>query len=508
MKVYMKTDLVVVVLTLQCVFLPLSAQLSVFHPENDQYYPSVCFMDVDYLVVWSDDRNGLTNTDIYGTRVSQSGIVLDTGGICITDEQRIQIRPSVAFDGTNCLVVWSDRRVTAPGLYGTRVNQAGGVLDSNGIAIMVEGFAKDYPSVVFEDTSYLVVWAVSDGWMFFDIQGRRVSQSVGLTGVLNISFESNDQIYPSVAFDGTNSMVVWLDARVGWADIYGSRVSQCRPWILDPAGINITPNTHTSNQYYPSIAFDGQNYMVVWHDNRISWLDIMGSRVSPSGMVLDSAGINITPNTAGTIQEHPAIACGGLDYMVVWADNRDGSDFDIYGARINAEGLVLDTAGIAVSSETGDQNNPSIAFDGTNYLAVWTDERNGTDRDIYGARISQGGVVLDTQGIAISLVGIEEDSQSTLNDLGYGLVIHPNPFRHHTNIRLKTTDVSSIGIKIYDVSGRFIKLLPMQPEGFDQQLAVQWDGTDQDGMRLPGGVYFLTLTVGDYSATEKMLLIR
>jgi len=473
---------------------------------NDQYYPSVSFMDADYLVVWADDRNGQTNTDIYGTRVSQSGIVLDTGGIPISSEQRVQTRPSVAFDGTNCLVVWSDRRVSAPGLYGTRVNQTGDVLDPSGILIGSSWYAYDYPSVAFGDTNYLVVWALSDGGSFFDIQGRWVSQGGGPLVVINISFESNDQIYPSVAFDGNNHMVVWLDARVGWADIYGCRVSPAG-WLLDSAGINITPNAYTSNQYNPAIAFDGQNYMVVWHDNRISWLDVMGSRVSPSGTVLDLDGINITPNTASTIQQHPAIAFGGSDYMVVWADNRNGSDVDIYGARINSDGVVLDTFGIAVSSAAGDQYDPSIAFDGMNYFVVWTDERNGSDRDIYGARVSQGGVVLDTVGIAICLVGIEEDLRFRDNNVGYGFAIYPNPFRHLTNIRFETVDASRISIKIYDVSGRLVKRLTVRSAGTHQQLSVQWNGTDQDDQRLPGGVYFMKYQMGSLKGTTPLLLV-
>ena len=47
------------------------------------------------------------------------------------------------------------------------------------------------------------------------------------------------------------------------------------------------------------------------------------------------------------------------------------------------------------------QSNPTVAYDGTNYLVVWQDTRNGT-YDIYGARVGAGETILDTIPIAIS----------------------------------------------------------------------------------------------------------
>ncbi|UCG31493.1 MAG: T9SS type A sorting domain-containing protein [candidate division WOR-3 bacterium] len=35
-----------------------------------------------------------------------------------------------------------------------------------------------------------------------------------------------------------------------------------------------------------------------------------------------------------------------------------------------------------------------------------------------------------------------------------------------------------------------------------------WNGTDDTNRKLPSGVYFLKFTAGDYTATQKLLLIR
>jgi hypothetical protein len=52
--------------------------------------------------------------------------VLDPEGFSISKGEEEQITPSVAFDGTNYLVAWQDRRGWPDAnIYGTRVSKAG-----------------------------------------------------------------------------------------------------------------------------------------------------------------------------------------------------------------------------------------------------------------------------------------------------------------------------------------------------------------------------------------------
>ena len=87
---------------------------------------------------------------------------------------------------------------------------------------------------------------------------------------------------------------------------------------------------------------------------------------------------------------------------MAWQDGRSGTSQDVYGARVSQAGAVLDPTGIPISSEANDQSATSVAFDGSNYLVAWQDGRSGTSQDVYGARVSQAGAVLDPTGIPIS----------------------------------------------------------------------------------------------------------
>ncbi|MEO0100477.1 MAG: T9SS type A sorting domain-containing protein [candidate division WOR-3 bacterium] len=485
---------------------------------NWQMYPSVAFDGTNYLVVWQDYRSG--NSDIYGARVSQAGVVLDPTGILISTAAYDQHSPSIAFDGTNYLVVWQDYRSGSSDIYGARVSQTGSVLDPNGIAISTAEDDQEAPSIVFDGTNYLVVW--EDGRSGpSDIYGARVSQAgvVLDPNGIPISIAIERQRYPSIAFDGTNYLVVWQDRRLGDWHIYGARVSQAGI-VLDTNGIPIS--IAPERQRYPSVAFDGTNYLVVWEDRRSGNFDIYGARVSQAGALLDTNGIAIS--TAATSQMYPSIAFDGTNYLVVWRDYHSG-EYDIYGARVSQAGIVLDTNGIPISTAAGDQRYPSVAFDGTNYLVVWQDTRRG-EYDIYGARVNPSGIVIDSFAVSVQtgdqyspalarglgnqvlitysgwtgeyqgrtyntyriwgkfypFIGIEQDRYPPLSGRS-PLKIYPNPA---SSVLCVHCPFSVKGIEIYDVSGKLISVYRSPFSLKEKEVKISLKG-------IKDGVYFIKI---------------
>ncbi|MCM0084099.1 hypothetical protein L4X63_21180 [Geomonas sp. Red32] len=154
----------------------------------------------------------------------------------------------------------------------------------------------------------------------------------------------------------------------------------------------------TSN-FAPVVAFDGTNFLVVWQQFTDQY-DIRGALVSPAGQVLKQFPVIAAPGE----QIEPAVAFDGTNYLVAWRDTRSGSgpaaDTDITGTRVARDGTVLDPAGIAIATASGVQGSPRISFNDGEYLVVWEDYRSGTAA-IYGARIGADGSVLDPGGIPI-----------------------------------------------------------------------------------------------------------
>ena len=365
-----------------------------------QAFPAAAFDGTNYLVVWEDGRSG-TYPDIYGARVKTSGMPVEPNGIAISTAWHKQERPALAFDGTNYLVAWQDYRSGAYySVYFSRVSPAGDVLDPDGVRVSMTASQQMSPAVAFDGTNYLVVWQdLRNG--SFDIYGTRVSRAGTVLDPTGIAISTADarQSHPSVAFDGVHYLVVWDDQRSNLSDdIYGSRVNPSGG-VMDAKGIAIS--IAANRQEYPSVTYGGGNYLVAWQDDRSGFEDIYGARVTPSGSVLNSGGIAIS--RAANSQAYPAVGFDGTNYLAVWQDFRAGYYFDIYGARVGLSGAVLDTAGIAISLAGNDQLAPAVGYDGSNYMVFWQDNRAET-YDVFAARVGGSGNVLDPGGLTDVLV--------------------------------------------------------------------------------------------------------
>ncbi|MDE0316693.1 MAG: dockerin type I domain-containing protein [Candidatus Poribacteria bacterium] len=87
---------------------------------------------------------------------------------------------------------------------------------------------------------------------------------------------------------------------------------------------------------------------------------------------------------------------------------------------------------------------------------------------------------------------------------------YPNPFNPETWIPYQLVSDADVTITIYDVRGNPIRTLDMghQPAGtyYGRSSAAYWDGRNDSGESVASGLYFYTLSTGDFAATRKMLL--
>ena len=87
---------------------------------------------------------------------------------------------------------------------------------------------------------------------------------------------------------------------------------------------------------------------------------------------------------------------------------------------------------------------------------------------------------------------------------------YPNPFNPETWIPYQLAEPAEVTLDIYATNGVLVRTLALgyQPAGIYQyrSRAVYWDGKNEVGEPVASGIYFYTLTAGDFTATGKMLI--
>jgi hypothetical protein len=83
---------------------------------------------------------------------------------------------------------------------------------------------------------------------------------------------------------------------------------------------------------------------------------------------------------------------------------------------------------------------------------------------------------------------------------------YPNPFNPTTTISLRLADASEWNLAIYNVAGQLVKTFSGSSDA--GIVNVVWDGTDSNNSHVASGIYFYKATVGNFSSTKKMVLMK
>jgi hypothetical protein len=259
-------------------------------------------------------------------------------------------------------------------------------------------------------------------------------------------------------------------------------------------------------------------------------------RVSLNGEVLDPLGIRIPIRTQ--FSYHPFIAFDGVNFLLAWGQYEWGGD--IHCVRISSSGETLETETIPVVAAPEAQVGDAIAFDGENYILLWQDHRGPTP-SIYYTWITPSGVVLEPDGIPMTdgesyqyppAVAAGDEGQLLVASskfaphLPYGathvwasicrpqpkeeallFVANPNPFSTSVKVSYYLPSSGKVRLAAYDVTGRLVKTLANSEPGPGWHHHT-WNGTDEEGRKLPSGVYFAAIESEYGRAVKKCVLVR
>lgn len=474
--------------------------------------PAAVSNGTNTLVTWSQVQAG--TCEVRGARISQGGVVLDPlSNLIATCGANIAVTPAMATDGTDFMIVW----LQSGNLYTRKVAASGNPV---GVTTMIQTGLSSPATIAFDGANYMVTFVKVN-----QVYCARVSAGGLAIDVVPIAVSNGSafKFEPKIAYGGSGSyLIAWSDFQLGTYDVIGSRVSTSAV-VLDPSGLAI--HVGANSQYIEGVAFDGTNYAVIWYET--SGGDVYAGRVTTNGALLDSGGFvigggpakfsqrgglacysgsclaawddqrNLTVNwtsqdvygarfsgstpldaldgfnvsAKANAQYQSDVAWSGSNYLVVWHDFRNGA-YDIYGARVDAQGAVLDPTGIPLSTATADQTNPSVAYAAPNYLVVWQDKRASTSDDVYGTRVGTDGSVLDPGGLLVSATTYAQRNVSVGSSGSAFLVIWPE--LHGSNYTLYGVRVSAAGA-VLDPSPVSIatSTATSQPE-----TAIAYDGTN------------------------------
>ena len=347
---------------------------------GDQTEPVVASDGTSYLVVWSHKYSTLTQS-IMAQRVTPGGV--PTGSqikICYRGTGA-RGKPKVVFVKAvkRYAVVWEED----PGNGQQNLNLA--LVDTAGR--VVEGAnctnpapnrtsQRSSPSLATDGTQLLLVWSEEiDGTAGADVGALAVTPGGATPPVLlTVAGGAGVQDHPAAVHNGGHFLVAWdhtpAGSTSGYGDIHMARVSNAGK-LLDPKPVPIAASA-TLNQRYPAVATDGSNTLLIWREqNTKGDSGLRAGRVSRTAKLLSSVAIN---GAAGVLDARGAVVFDGSRFLAVWSTSAGSSAIrGLTASRISRSGERLPAQPMAISTQfaVGMQTSPSMGRSTTGTMLVW-----------------------------------------------------------------------------------------------------------------------------------------
>lgn len=213
--------------------------------------------------------------------------------------------------------------------------------------------------------------------------GVRVTPDLDTLNTFYICNPADDSFIesePVITFTGENYLVVWSDEKYGPSNVYHPFAAR-----ITPAGVVLDSGTKVStsgaSEYRPNVADDGQRSLVVWSGSSNG---AYGRFVNREGMP-EGDVFQLAPGTASG----PNLCFGDSCYLVVWQTGTYPA-LQLYGSLVSRQGELIGST-IPIATESGCNRWAAVAYDGHNFLTVWMSGENNLPETIFGRFIANDG---------------------------------------------------------------------------------------------------------------------
>jgi hypothetical protein len=254
-------------------------------------------------------------------------------------------KPGIAWNGSTFMIVWNDGTVKARRMY-----PDGSFADPAPIDVM-PGFNVDVAAVGENFCVTASDFTFPPNPQYIGVFYRLID---GVSGALpgsrvnvGISYAYNARIHS----DGARWIATWERHPT-----HDDPQSSIQYSFINPDGTH-TPEATVASAFtasggQPDVAWSGAHLLFVWRANSLANANnyIRGLRMNPDG---STAGGMFTIAEAPGRQLRPVAGWDGSTFVVAWDDQRDQTSFfdertDIYGARVSESGTVLDPIGFPI----------------------------------------------------------------------------------------------------------------------------------------------------------------
>lgn len=340
----------------------------------------------NYLLAWEDYQGGTPRVLTARVRASDN-VILDTFGTAVTASTAAQYTPTSAFDGSRFLVTWQDFRSGSGTIFGSYVDAGTGAAGSE-FQVGTAG-GESWPNVGCGTAGNCVVGYGRLSGSADQIFVRSIVNGA-LGGETQLSNASRDQDGPVFASDGNGYFVAWegLDDN-GLSHISGAKLDMNGGVTVPTFGLT---TADSGEQYWTTITQVGGNYLVAYTETPDEIDEnVVAKKIDAASGAVTGGAIALASTTAD--EGIANLTTNGSEILLSFVQ-----DNKIAEERFDGNLSAMDSGPSLVTSGVGGYY-PTGASIGGDFFTTWTDWRAGTGlSQIFAARISAGGAILDTNG--------------------------------------------------------------------------------------------------------------
>lgn len=305
----------------------------------DSRSPKVCCSGSSVYVAWYDTRNG--SYDVYFNRS------LDGGTTWLASDERLDTgdapgahtswQVQIACQGSNVYAVWSEDRAGTVDydIYLNRSTDGGTSWLANAVRLdtAAAGGSSENPKIVTDGSSVHVVWEDGRNGLK-DVYAIR-STDGGTTWIGETRLDrgqppgGSGSTMPSICVSGSAVYVVWQDYRtfINPQVFLNRSLDGGATWLAGDLLVN--QGTESCFSFNPQIACSGNAVCVVWESQSCGGgnrPDIYCARSTDRGATWLPFDVQLDRNGFGTAgSAWPAVCFGGDQAYVVWTDYRNNT---------------------------------------------------------------------------------------------------------------------------------------------------------------------------------------